>query len=156
MQIMIDICRKKKLNKIELSDNSNITCGKNKLQLYFLKTITQGHPHYWKYGFRPYDDVDKTIIKENYSKFKGDPTISCEELKKIIKGKGKKEMIDDIVKNVNKFNKNISIKNFIGSFTKDLNDIDKCDFINNIYIDLFHKAGYKTISSGYEMILDKN
>lgn len=63
-QIMINICKKENVRQIELTDNSYRQCGRLSLDsnlatlgsvnlsLDFLKTMTQGFTHYYKYGFK--------------------------------------------------------------------------------------------------------
>lgn len=142
-QILIDICKKENLNKIELTDNSNKKCGNYSLILNYLKTLTHGVPHYYKYGFKFKYEDDNKILKKNYKNYLTDPKITKEELLNLLKDKGKIDMINHLTKVINKIETNeISIKKFVLLLTRDLKNNDYCELVYNIYVDLYIKAGY--------------
>lgn len=144
-QIMLYICKKEKIKKIELTDNSYIKCGNIELCLDYLKTLTYGYPHYHKYGFKFKYTEDNKILKENYYNFKTDPKITKTNFLLLLQNK---KIDNQIINQLNKIlekipNDNISIKKIVLLFTKKLNDNENCDFIHKIYIDLYREAGYK-------------
>ena len=55
MRIMICICIHKNIKKVQLTDNSNLVCGNEKIPLIYLRTITHGKPYYTKFHFKPID-----------------------------------------------------------------------------------------------------
>jgi hypothetical protein len=144
-QIMLYICKKEKLNSIELSDHSNRKCGDIELILNYLKTLTHGFPHYYKYGFKFKYDNDNEILKENYNIFLNDPKITKKNLLLLLKNNNINEQT---IKSINKVlkkipNNEISIKKFVKLYTLDLTNKENCDLIHKIYIELFREAGYK-------------
>ena len=71
IRIMVQICEKEKVKRIELTDNSYVTCdGGGTMQLKYLHTLTQGVPWYYKFGFVPIDDKNKEIMEYNYNKMR--------------------------------------------------------------------------------------
>ncbi len=147
-QIMIYICKKENIKKIELTDNSNITCANHKLKLSYLKTMTHGLPHYAKYGFIPKDSDDKIIFDQNYQIYLQNPRINKSELINLIKGTTDKKIISQIIKVLNEINEqNISIKKFISMVTTNLENNQFCELANKIYKKLYISAGYKPLLS---------
>lgn len=70
LKILISLAKELKLKKIELTDNSQILCGKIKINLIDARTLTNGYPWYLKFGFKSKDkNVNKQII-DNYNKIK--------------------------------------------------------------------------------------
>lgn len=144
-QIMLYICKKEKLNKIELTDNSNIKCGNINLSLDYLKTLTHGFPHYHKYRFKFKYDEDNEILKENYNNYHNNPKITKKKLSSLLK---KKKVDEKTIELINKIldklpNDEISIKKFVKLYTLDLTNKENCDLIHKIYIELYKEAGYK-------------
>lgn len=148
-QIMINICKKENVKQIELTDNSYRQCGHFNLSLDFLKTMTHGFTHYHKYGFKYKYEPDNQILKENYKRFLTAPTIKANQILNLLKEKKiDDERIERIKKFIEKFKKennndNIPIKLFVKLQTYDLTNIERCKFIEKIYIDLYTLAGYK-------------
>ena len=79
-QIMLYICKKEKIKKLEITDNSNRKCGDINLSLDYLKTLTHGYPHYHKYGFKFKYDKDNKILIENKNNYNNDPKITKNKL----------------------------------------------------------------------------
>ena len=152
-QIMIHICKKEKVKKIQLTDNSTITCGKYDLILNILKIITHGHPHYTKYGFRFKDKINNEIMENNYEIFLSNPTINKNELINLIKENANDNIINKLLKVLNKFEGNeVSIKKFVKLLMIDLDNNDYCELIHKIYQKLYLLANYTPlISSKYEL-----
>lgn len=144
-QIMLYICKKEKLKKIELTDNSSRKCGDIELSLDYLKTLTHGFPYYHKCGFKFKYDADNGILKDNYENYLKNPKITKEKLLSLLKKKNINEkMLESINKVLNKLpNDEISIKKFVKLYTLDLTNKENCDLIHKIYIDLYKKADYK-------------
>ena len=144
-QIMLYICKKEKIKKIEITYNSYRKCGDIDLSLDYLKTLTHGYPHYHKYGFKFKYDKDNEILIENNNNYKNDPKITKNKLLFLLKNKNvDKKSITKIIKVFDKLKNNeISIKKFVEFFTSDLNNKKNCDLIHKIYIDLYTEAGYK-------------
>ena len=144
-QIMLYICKKEKIKKLEITDNSNRKCGDINLSLDYLKTLTHGYPHYHKYGFKFKYDKDNEILIENNNNYKNDPKITKNKLLLLLKNNNVDEKsITKIIKVFDKLKNNeISIKKFVELFTSDLNNKENCDLIHKIYIDLYKEAGYK-------------
>jgi hypothetical protein len=148
-QIMLYICKKEKLKKIELTDNSNRKCGDINLSLDYLKTLTRGFPHYHKYGFKFKYDEDNEILKENYNNYQNDPKITKKKLLSLLK---KKHIDEKMIESINKIldklsNDEVSIKKFVKLYTLDLTNKENCDLIHKIYIELYKEAGYKFYST---------
>lgn len=148
-QIMINICKKENVKKIVLTDNSYRQCGNTDLSLDYLKTLTQGFPHYHKYGFKYKYEPDNQILKENYKHFLTSPTINANKILSLLKEKkidnttiNKIKKLFEIYKKENN-NDDISVRKFVKFYTNNLKDIERCDFIKKIYIDLYTLAGYK-------------
>ena len=154
-QIMMNICKKENLRKIELSDNSNINCSGYSLILNYIKTMTHGIPHYYKYGFKFKLENDNKILNNNYKNYMKDPKINKNDLLEIIKNKGSVNIINHLYKVINKLSKEeISIKKFILLLTQDLENREYCELTNNIYITLYEYGGYKPYySKSYELLL---
>ncbi len=144
-QIMLYICKKEKLKKIELTDNSNRKCGDIDLSLDYLKTLTHGFPHYHKYGFKFKYDEDNETLKENYKKYLNDPKIKKKKLLSLLKNKKVNEKTIESINNIlDKLpNDEISIKKFVKLYTLNLLNKENCDMIHKIYIELYKEAGYK-------------
>ncbi len=171
-QIMLYICKKEKIKRIELTDNSNRKCGDIDLSLDYLKTLTHGFPHYHKYGFKfKYDEDNETLI-ENYNKYKTDPKITKKKLLSLLKKKNVDEKtIESINKILDKLPNDtqeikhsliygahhkidtnfigceISIKKIVKLYTLNLLNKENCDMIHKIYIELYKEAGYKFYST---------
>lgn len=148
-QIMLHICKKEKLKKIELTDNSYRKCGNIELSLDYLKTLTHGFPHYHKYGFKFKYDEDNDTLKENFQNFLNDPKITKKKLSLLLK---KKKINEKTIETINKIlgglpNDEISIKKFVKLYTLDLTNKENCDLIHKIYIFLYKEAGYKLYST---------
>lgn len=148
-QIMINICKKENVKKIVLTDNSYRQCGNTDLSLDYLKTLTHGFPHYHKYGFKYKYDHDNQILKENYKHFLTSPTINANKILSLLKEKkidnkiiNKIKKLFEIYKKENN-NNEISVRKFVKFYTNDLKDIERCNFIKKIYIDLYTLTGYK-------------
>lgn len=144
-QIMLYICKKEKLKKIELTDNSHRKCGCIVLSLDYLKTLTHGFPHYHKYGFKFKYDEDNEILKDNYNNYQNDPKMTKTKLLSLLK---KKKVDEKTIGSINKIldklpNDDISIKKFVKLYTLDLTNKENCDLIHKIYIELYKEAGYK-------------
>jgi hypothetical protein len=154
-QIMLYICKKEKLNSIELTYNSYIKCGDIELSLDYLKTLTRGFPHYYKYGFKFKDDGDNEILKENYDNFLNEPKITKIKLLSLLK---KKKVDEKTIKSINKVLEKIpddviSIKKFIKLYTLDLTNKEYCNLLYKIYKELYIEAGYKLLSKDYVLNL---
>lgn len=73
MKIMIEICKKKHVTTIQLTDLSRQTCinGTIDMDFKYLYTITHGlSSWYSKFGFQPIDNKDKEVFDYNYNKMK--------------------------------------------------------------------------------------
>ena len=144
-QIMLFICKKENLKEIELTDNSNRKCGDIDLSLDYLKTLTHGFPHYHKYGFKFKNDEDNKILNDNYKNYQNDPKITKNKLLSLLKNNNiDKKIIESINKVLAQLqNDEISIKKIVKLYTLDLDNVEYCDFIHKIYIQLYKQAGYK-------------
>lgn len=153
-QIMIHICKKENVIKIELVDNSGIKCNGYSLNLSYLKTITHGVTHYRKYGFKLKNELDEQIARENHDIYMSDPQITKKKLLKLILTNANKEIIEKLIKSINEIDKpTISIRKFT-KLMLDLNDEYSCELIYKIYINLFSLAGYKAYHMrDYELLL---
>jgi hypothetical protein len=159
-QIMLYICKKENIKKLELTDNSYKKCGNKTLNLNYLKTLTHGFTHYHKYGFKFKNSDDNKTLKKNNKIFLTDPKINKDKLMKLIKNKiNNNKTIEQVINILDKYEKKyytnvISIKKFVKILTLDLLNIDFCELIDNIYIDLFKFAGYEPYyTKDYELIL---
>ena len=162
-QIMLNICEKENIKKIELTDNSYRLCGDVNLSLDYLKTLTHGFTHYYKYGFKYKYEPDNKILKENHKHFLTTPTIKSKEILSLLKEKKiSSKIIDKIIKLFEIYKKennsdDISVRKFVKFHTHDLTDIERCKFIEKIYIDLYKLTGYKIYSTkDYILTLQSN
>ena len=119
---MIEICKKKNIKKILLSDNSIKKIDKYILDMKIYYTMINGYPWYVQFGFKNISDNE--ILKENYL---------------ILKGKKVKDFKENVFINkkfieLSKENLNMSIKKFI----KLLSQYDI-----NIFTDIYKKMYYK-------------
>ena len=175
LQIMIGICVYKNVNKIQLTDNSYLECGNEKIPLIYLRTLTKGEPYYIKFNFLPINHNKKgdrveneyyknelQIYKDNIDIFNKNPTIKKNKLIKIlnykkfdeIKDKNMIEYINNIL--IPSFNdESILISKFVGDLIKDKKKIS-CHLLNYILMNLYDKCGYNRYKYKYfEFILDK-
>ena len=173
MQIIMELVKNdpnfSHITKIELADSSQKSCYNIGLRLVYLRTMTHGIPYYAKFGFRPMLKTDyKNVFDYNRNNFKLNKTITRDELLNIIKNKkinmSKKtyEIYEKYMKK-NIVNKKIInpillisqiIKMADNSVVENKNNkikieeknklIGLCDFISNIYIDIYEFLGYKT------------
>ena len=173
MQIILELVKNdtqfSHINKIELADSSQKKCYDIGLKLIYLRTMTHGIPYYAKFGFRPVLKTDyEDVFVYNRNNFKLNKTMKRDELLNIIKNKKKnmsnetyeiykkyirQHILDEenlnpviflsqtikIVDNSMSENKNNKIK--IIEEKKELSAL--CDFISNIYIDIYKFLGYK-------------
>lgn len=157
---MLNICKKENVKKIELTDNSYRQCGNVNLSLDYLKTMTQGFTHYYKYGFKYKYDPDNQILKENHEHFLTAPTIKSNKILELLE---EKKIDNIIIKKIKKLleiykkennSVDISVRKFVIFHTNDLTDVERCKFIEKIYIDLYILAGYKPhLTKDYVLIL---
>lgn len=173
MQIILELVKNNPefthIKQIELADSSQKKCYDIGLKLIYLRTITHGIPYYAKFGFRPMLKTDyKDVFVHNRNNFKLNKMMTKNELLNIIKKKKinmtentfeiyekylKKHILNNeiinpvililqtikIVDNSIVENKNQKIK--IIECKNDLRGL--CDFISNIYIDIYKFLGYK-------------
>lgn len=148
-QIMLNICKKENIEKIEITDNSYVQCGNINLCLDYIKTLTHGFTHYHKYGFKYKYDPDNQILKDNYKHFLTAPTIKANKIISLLEEKNiDKKTIEKIKKLFEMYEKDtnsddISVKKFIKFYINDLSDVVRCAIIEKIYIDLYTLSGYK-------------
>ncbi len=149
MQLMLQLCVKKKIISIKTTDNSKIDCkGLNdKFELIYLRTMTHGEPYYIKFGFVPYNVEDQKIYDVNKKIF-NTATVNTQKITAIL----------NFFKNENNVNLN---ENKIKMIVKSLNKhphIELYKFINymfdnypiflrKIYKDIYNEFGYKSYSS---------
>ena len=133
IQVMISMSINKKMEKINLHDNSNYKCNGYNLPLIILRTMTHGKPFYAKYGFLPLDhnktdekDYKKNelqIYEDNKKLFRTQPKMTKNEMLKIIyytkfdknKDKNMLNYINNIV--IPRLNEN---NNIISNFLNDI------------------------------------
>ena len=159
-QIMLNICKKENVKKIELTDNSYRQCGDVNLSLDYLKTMTHGFTHYYKYGFKFKYEPDNEILKKNHEHFLTTPTIKSNKILELLEEKkidnktiNKIKKLFEIYKKENN-NNDISVRKFVKLYTNDLTNKEQCKFIEKIYIDLYTLAGYKPyFTKDYVLIL---
>ncbi len=174
-RIMICICVFRKIKKINLIDNSYLSCGNDKIPLIYLRTIIKGKPYYAKYCFYPinhnkdgendYYENELQIYKDNVDKFNTNPTIKKNKLIKIlnyqkfnkIKDKNMIDYLNDIITPyLNSFTSNdISIKDFVSFMIEDKKRIP-CLLLVNIIMTLFNKCDYKQYKyKHFEFVIEK-
>jgi hypothetical protein len=168
LQAIIELCKHKKIKEIYLNDESTYFCNKPekeyKITLFKARTLIEGIPWYYKFGFRCNSDKEHKMILFNQELHSYILTKDLLELKIDFV-----DMIKDVLFDKYKFdNLNIESKKIIykeikklfndyqdksfGSFCKVLNE-KYCEIFYNIYEDIFEKLGYKYIDKAY-MILD--
>jgi len=177
MQIMIGICVYKNIKKIQLIDNSNITCGNEQIPLIYLRTITHGVPYYTKFNMFPINHNDiknkenisiKNELKtfnDNLNIFKNKPSISKEEFIKLLNykifdNKSDKHLIkyinEILMPRINKYKNYVLISEIIYKIGKDNNEVS-CELLHNILMDVYKICGYlKYKYKHFEITLNKN
>lgn len=174
MKIIICVCAHKDVKKFQLTDNSYLECGMDKIPLIFLRTITHGKPYYSKYGFMPinhnkknknnYYDNELLIYNNNYANYKKNPTIKKSDLIQILNYKKfdpkKDEKMINYINNVlipSLDGENIYIKDFVNKILESNNKIS-CELLFCIIQNIYFKSGYNEYKYKYfEYILsDKN
>lgn len=171
-QIMIGICVYKNIDKVQLTDNSYLECGNEKIPLIYLRTITHGKPYYTKFNFLPinhnnnnenkYYKNELQIYKDNIKIFNTNPKIKKKKLIKILNYKKFDEIKD---KNMIKFINNelipqlkedeIPISNFVKYLIKNKKKIT-CHLLMNILMNLYYMCNYNEYKYKYfEFILSK-
>ena len=171
------------INKIELADASQKQCYDIGLQLIYLRTMTHGVPYYAKFGFRPVLKTDyENVFVYNRNNFNLNKTMTLDDLLKII-NKKKVNMNDKTYQTYKKYIKNKMLINKINNPIKIIIDIitvvdnsisekkndelivikDKeelkglCDFVSNIYIDIYKYLGYKFYEKNlWELNINRN
>ena len=169
IQIMVGICVYKNVNKIQLTDNSYLSCGNEKIPLIYLRTLTNGKPYYTKFNFLPinhnktnkneYYENELEIYKDNIEIFNKNPTIKKKKLIKILNYKKFDQIKDknmiDYIGNVlipRLTDEKILISNFVSKLIK--NKIS-CELLKNILMEIYNKCGYNTYKYKYfEFILE--
>ena len=117
MQIMIDICKKQKIRKISLQDNSIKIFTGNSIELLYFRTITKGLPYYSKFNFR--SPSYSKIIRDNKENYKTNPTFNKKIINEILVSK------IDLTKNKILQEKSVSsLANFHG------NNVSVLDYMN--------------------------
>jgi len=168
LQSIIELCKHKKIKEIYLNDESTYYCNKQekdyRITLFKARTIIEGIPWYYKFGFRCDNDKEHNIILFNQKLHSYLLTKDLLELNinfiDIINNvlfhkynfdklniKSKKKMYKEIIKLFNDYQD----KSF-GSFCKILNE-KYCELFYYIYNILFEKIGYNYIDKA-NMMLD--
>jgi hypothetical protein len=164
IQIIIYECKKLKVKKITLEDNSQKIFTGSSIELIYYRTMAQGTPYYIKFGFsytRP------LMIIENKKNWKQQPKIKKNQLIKILKDKitqDEKKLIDLFNKILNLYNENIIVSDIViflfdkavkkeEEITEKRNKGEIINFINTyariLYIiikDLYIMSGYKLLN----------
>lgn len=168
LRIMICICVHKDVKKVQLTDNSYLECGNDKIPLIYLRTITHGEPYYIKFKFHPinhnkngendYYKNELQIYKDNFNTFKNNPTIKKDILIEIfnyqnfdkIKDKNMLNYLNNILipSIVNTSTNDIQIKDFVAKLIEDKKKIS-CLLLMNILMTIFYKCGYKAYKYKY-------
>ena len=151
MQIMLIVAKKKDIEIITITDNSQITCNGYKLQLIYFRVLTQGKPLYTKYGFVPIDKKDFDKCDKNHTTFYTYPTISKIRILKMILKYCDKKNIDVFNAYINKLygdKDKLSISDLFNKIIKDShNNILLCELIYNIYMQVYDYANYKKLDN---------
>lgn len=172
MRIMISICIHKNIKKVQLTDNSYLTCETEKIPLIYLRTITHGKPYYAKFGFKPinhnkdnknkYNENELLIFNNNYDKYKKNPTIKKSDFINILNYKKFDKITDkkmiDYIDNIiipSLKDENISMSEFVGELLKNKKKIS-CKLLYHILMVIYDKCGYDTYKYKYfECIFSK-
>jgi hypothetical protein len=146
MKIMIEICRKKHMKTIQLTDLSRQTCinGTIDMDFKYLYTITNGlSSWYSKFGFQPIDKNNREIFDYNYNKIK---TYSTKDLDIVA-------LFNDSI-DIDKYQNNITT-DIISIFNQMKDDklldtlrflyrnINYCEIMSMVYMKIFYKLGLK-------------
>jgi len=151
MQIMLITAKKMGLDRLSLTDNSYFLCTPIKISLIYLRTMTKGSPFYAKYKFTPIYPNDVNAFYNNNELYHTNPTISKNQLLKIINGLNFDKIFinpNDIKKYINKnllptlSDANI-VKDLITKLINDSNNIkDVCILFDELYMNIYLKSGY--------------
>jgi len=121
---------KKKENKIkiiQIKDNSEKSCKKNKIKLWLLNSIKDGIPWHIKYDFEPYDIEKMGLHEVNKIKIIANLRILKRTRTSIIKEENLID-IDENIEKIYKKHKNNSILDFFSELMEDKNN---CSYIAN-------------------------
>jgi len=113
IQIIIHECKKLKIKKIILEDNSKIYFTGSSIELIFYRTMTQGTPYYSKFGFK---NILPLIVRENKNNWIKKPKIKKNKLIKMLEKKinDKETYLVDLLKKIlEKYNDNILVSDFL-------------------------------------------
>ena len=168
LQYIIELCKNNSIKEIYLNDESTYHCNepekKYRISLFKARTLIEGIPWYYNFGFIYREDREHDMILFNQELHSYLLTKNLYELQiNVI------ELIKVVLSDKNKF-ENLSIESkrmmykdikqlfneyqdkSFGSFCKVLNE-KYCELFYYIYEDIFDKLGYKYIDKAY-MILD--
>ncbi len=145
MKIMIELCVKKNIKNIKLTDNSKIDCkGLNdKFELIIFRTMTHGEPYYIKFGFLPETEKNIKIYENNKKLFK---TLIFDRDKIIT-------ILNNNIDNINNNDTKFIIKQIKQSKLYKLQHFVKYIYdhypiiLHDIYMELYNISGYKPYSS---------
>lgn len=120
MQIIIYECKKLKIKKITLEDNSKKYFTGFSIELMYYRTIAQGKPYYSKFGFK---NSSPLIVRNNEQLWKTKPVLNKKKIIEIYK--------NFMPKSDNTINK---------LFNMILEDYDDSIYVSELVIKLFDKA----------------
>lgn len=162
----IDTIKKKyKLKHIQLLDNSFFNCKLTNvnIELSSMLMLVRGDTWYGKYGFVPYDEINKKMDLEKYIQYKMNQKlvqiikIGCTNLKNhLVKAVRHAKIIPGKYKNIEQLvesHQNDTIQHFFASFLKKY-DIT-CDVFSLFYKDFMEEVGlYNLHNISYYKLLN--
>ena len=165
MQIIIHECKKLKIKKITLEDNSKKNFTGSSIELIYYRTMTQGTPYYSKFGFK---NIIPFKVRENKKIWKQQPKIKKNQLVKILMentSKNEKKLIDLFNNILIKYNDNIIVSDFLlylfekankkeEEITERRNNGETINFINSYARLLYLIIKELYIITGYKILPD--
>lgn len=113
MQIIIHECKKLKVRKITLEDNSKKSFTGSSIELLYYRTMAQGTPYYSKFGFK---NSIPLKVRENENIWKQKPKIKKNKLIEILINNTpihEKKLIDLFKKILTDYKDNIVVSDFL-------------------------------------------
>ncbi len=145
MKIILNLCVKKNVKSIKLTDNTKIDCkGLNdKFELIIFRTMTHGEPYYIKFGFLPENKTDIETYNQN-KKLHKTVTIDFNKIQQIlnkINDKNNTNEIQQIMELIN-MKPHTKLFAFVNYMYKHHPII-----LKDIYAELYSVFGYKQYRS---------
>jgi hypothetical protein len=165
MQIIIHECKKFKIRKITLEDNSKKSFTGSSIELIYYRTMAQGTPYYTKFGFK---NTLPLIVRNNEMVWKKNPSLKKNLLIETLEQKttkSEKKLVDLFKKILAKYKDNVIVSEILinlfekavkkeEEITEKRNKGEIINFVNSYAKILYLILKKIYILSGYEPLPD--